>query len=467
MTPPALFIGASYPVVMAWIGAASPGRVIAAVGRAGALNTAGNIAGAILGGFLLVPLVGSLAAVQLLAGVALALSALALAAAERRRGPAVALAAATALFAVQPHGLDYTRLASGANVYFAAQSHYGQVIDHAESQDGGLTTVAESRDRGGARVVTMQTNGKFQGNDSHTGEMTAQVSFTLIPLLHTAAREAALVIGLGTGVSARVASDAGFAKVHVAELARDVVDLADRHFRGVNGGVLSRPGTTLHITDGRNLLALSPRRYDLVSMEVTSIWFAGAAALYNREFYEVARARLTERGVLQQWVQLHRLSRVDVLSILATARSVFPSVWLYFAPNQGVLVACAWDCRPSEATVGRLAATPMLAADLAFVGGVARLLDERLLGPAEVDRLIESSREWGLAPEDLVSTDDNLFLEYSTPRGNVRPYGPSLEDNLAFVGRLRPASAEAGTALSEGAVKALRARLAPPAPGPR
>ena len=465
LIPPSLFIGASYPVLIAWVEAASPGRVIAAVGRAGALNLTGNIAGAVLGAFVLVPLLGSLAAEQVVAAGALALSALALAAAERRRGPAVGLAAAAALFAVQPRGLDYTRLASGANVYFAARS-YGRVVDHAESQDGGLTTVAESEDSGGARVATMQANGVFQGADRRDREMAAQVSLTLIPLLHTPARGAALVIGLRTGVPARVASDAGFAELHVAELARDVVNLADRDFRTANGSVLSRSGTTVHVAGGRDLLALSRRRYDFVGTDGPEIWVAGAAAFYNREFYEMARSRLTEHGVLQQRVPLHDVSRADVLSIVATARSVFPSVWLYLAPNHGVLVACAWDCRVSEAAVARLAAARPLAADLAFVGGVARLLDERLLGPSEVNRLIESSREWGLGPEDLVSTDDNLLLEYSTPRANVRPYDLSLQDNLAFVGRLRPASATDETALSEPAMNALRARAAPGAEKP-
>ncbi len=39
----------------------------------------------------------------------------------------------------------------------------------------------------------------------------------------------------------------------------------------------------------------------------------------------------------------------------------------------------------------------------------------------------------------LVSTDDNLFLEYSTPRGNVRRFGESLRQNVAWLMRFRPA----------------------------
>ena len=410
MIPPAFFVGAAYPLVMAWVGAANPGREIAAVGRAGALNTAGNILGAILGGCVLIPLLGSLRSIQVIAVVALGLSALVLLAVEKHRSSwGLAVAMAAALFPLQPRSFDYTRLASGANIYFANQP-YGRVIDHAESLDGGLTTIAESSDPGGRRVLTMLTNGKFQGDDSAGRKAEAQVFSSLVPLLHGEERGPALIVGLGTGVSARVASDADQRRVHIAEHSRDVVDMVARYFGKANGNVLARPSTVSHVTDERNIFALDSRRYGFIGLEVSSIWFAGAARLYNREFYAIARAHLASRGVLEQRVQMHRLSHADLLSIVATARAEFSHVWLYFTPNQGVLVACDWDCRPSATSVRRLTAEPRLAADLDLVGGVAKLLDRRVLGPDEVDQFIAGAREYGLNPEQIVATDDNLLL---------------------------------------------------------
>jgi hypothetical protein len=130
---------------------------------------------------------------------------------------------------------------------------------------------------------------------------------------------------------------------------------------------------------------------------------------------------------------MHRLSKVDLLSILASARAEFPRLWLYFAPNQGVLVACAWDCRPGDASLQRMKSSPALAPDLEFTGGPAKLLEERVLGPDDIDRLLAGAKEAGLDESQLVSTDDNLLLEYSTPRANVRGYAPSLRENLAFL----------------------------------
>jgi hypothetical protein len=80
-----------------------------------------------------------------------------------------------------------------------------------------------------------------------------------------------------------------------------------------------------------------------------------------------------------------------------------------------------------------------------------------VLGPDDVDHFVGVAREFGPDPEQLVSTDDNLLLEYSTPRANVRPYEESLADNLQFVRRFAPRSAIAGTTLTAAQWDSLRA----------
>ncbi len=450
MVPVAVWIGILYPIALDCAGRNGRLGDMSAVGRGIALNTAGNVVGALAGGFVLLPRLGSLRTLQLLAAIVLFLGllpALRLSGWGRRMALAPA-ALVVALFLVQPASFDYTRLASGANVYFTGQQ-YGAVIDHAESLDGGLTTVAESTDPRGRRILTLLTNGKFQGDDGLDREMKAQYGFALVPLLHTEARHRALVIGFGVGGSARAISDAGFEQVDVADLSADIIALARRHFSSVNAGVLDRPGVHTYVSDGRNVLLLSRWTYDLISLEVSSIWFAGAASLYNREFYALAAHRLAPEGVLQQWLQLHRLSSADLVSVLGTVRTEFPFVWLYFVGNQGVIVACRHDCLPSEATLARLDARRSVQQPLALFGGSASaLLPSRLLTPDGVDRFLSAATEFGLDAGALVSTDDNLLLEYSTPRGNVRGYEESLHENVNLLRRFSPPSALDGTRLA-------------------
>jgi predicted membrane-bound spermidine synthase len=450
MIPPACFIGAAYPLAMDAVARARRSGVsaIQAISRGAAINTIGNVMGALLAGFVLLPRLGSLRSLHVLAAAAFGLAALAaLTSRQRRLRTSIPAAAAVALLAAaQPAHFDYARLASGANVYFA-RGWRGVVIDHAESLDGGLTSVGKSILPDGTPLHTLLTNGKFQGNDSLDGEMRAQFGFALYPLLHTAARERALVIGYGTGGSARAIHDAGFKDTHIVELSRDILDLGHRHFARANGEVLRQPGVRTTVSDGRNVLLLDRDRYDLISMEIASIWFAGAATLYSAEFYELARSRLTERGVLQQWVQLHHLSRADLVLILGTLRSRFSHVWLY-AAEQGVLVACEHDCAPTHDTLRQLNGRASLAFEFAVLGGdAARLLRDRLLTPEDVDRLLTSPEARALGGQ--VSTDDNLLLEYRTPRGNARDSAKSLTDNLTFLNTYATRDPLEGTRLRE------------------
>jgi predicted membrane-bound spermidine synthase len=431
MLPPALCIGASYPLFLETLSKSHAGTFGEVTGLGASLNTLGNVLGALAGTFLLLPHAGAMRTLCILGGTAAALALASLWLSSRDFRPALGLAAlaALSLVLVMPRSFDWDRLANGANVYFTPQP-WGHVIASAESADGGLTTVHEAW-RNGRRVRTLVTNGKFQGDDVLEGEMSAQVGFTLLPLLHTEHRDRAFIIGLGTGVSARIAQEAGFAHVEVAELSRDIADLASRYFANVNAGVLGRPNVELLVDDGRHALMTGRKRYDFVGIELTSIWFSGAGNLYNREFYSLVRSHLTEQGVLEQWVQLHRISQDDIASIMASMRGIFPRVWVYIAKNQGVIVACANQCSPRPETLEALRNRAEIDWSLRLLGGTPEaLLRWQVLDPNGVDRLLASRPA-------VVSTDENLWLEYSTPRGNVRDYAESIQENVEWLRHFR------------------------------
>lgn len=433
LLPPAAAIGFGYPIAMAALAETHPQhRAAPRLARAMAWNTAGNIAGAILGTFVLLPALGSLRSLHALAAASLLLGALALFARHRerptRKTVAFLFAPALLLLPLQPSAFDVAALASGSNVYFA-KTAWGHIIDWSESTDGGLTSVTIDGD-GNTGVHTLLTNGKFQGNDGH--EMAAQLAFSVVPLVHTTQRNRALIVGLGTGTSARILHEAGFAHAEVAELSADVLSMARRHFSRINHGVLEG-AVQAHVTDGRNFLLLSKDQYDLIGIELTSIWFAGAASLYNREFYQLVASRLAPGGLLQQWLQLHRLDHDDIRSVVGTLRETFPEVYLYFVGNQGVLIACGRDssgltnksCAPTDETRRVLFGNPALQDALGYFDhSPEKLAAARLLAPADIDPLVQGAR---------ISTDDNLFLEYHTPKGNVRTYDSSLADNVGWI----------------------------------
>lgn len=417
MLPPAFFVGMSYPAAMGvaadWLAVARfNGQAARGVGLASALNTLGNITGVLLAGFWWLPFYGSRDVLLGLAVTAVILAGLiAWADAKKMRRKAVIFWLPVGIIGASlvffPTKWNYTALSEGGNVYFFPQQ-WGEVIDHAESVEGGLTTVA----RNGQSHLTLLTNGKFQGNNAEGGEMVAQESFALIPLMHTAQRDHALIIGYGTGMTARVLREQGFDALDVVELSRDIVTMADKHFSNINANVSSDPKVTMHYTDGRNYLLTQTQKYDIVSLEISSIWFSGAANLYNREFYELANNRLSDFGVLQQWVQLHHMRPLDFLYVMGSVRSVFRYVWVYVSGGQGIIVAS----NNEVAVDNELAMNELLRGNTISNIKLSELPKAIVAKPPQVDAFL-ARFDPGL--NYFLSTDENLYLEYATPKGNA------------------------------------------------
>jgi spermidine synthase len=384
-----------------------------------------------------------------LAGVCtLAAAGLVLAYASRRVAQvaaASALALGAAIF-LAPRW-DRLQLTSGEQVYFHRTYVFPQTELRFFHEDtyGGITTVVENA-VGAARSRVLLTNGKFQGNDS--GEMAAQDGFALAPMMFARRWDDALVIGLGTARSAYVVATMGFANVGCAEIAPGIVQAARWEFAHVNGGVLDRPNIHTVLEDARNILLVDQRSYDLVSMELTSVWFAGATNLYSREFYQVARSRLRPGGVLQQWVQLHHIAVDDLATVLATMRDGFAYVSLFVLGKQGVVIGTHEPQLTQEAFFSRLAAHAPELGEHDAAATVQRLHASRLLSPADVDALIARR-------SPRLNTDKNRRLEYTTARYGFERHD-RYPENLAALAESasfapQPVASDARGALADAA----------------
>ena len=418
---PATLMGTTFPLVLRRV---RRSRVGADVGMITAANTVGSIVGSLLFGFVVLPLVGSQRSVLAIA-VSYAVASILVSrtrparAAKVSPGRMLGWGVAALLVAFLVPKWDLPRLTSGANVYFdEGMAPAGKIEKLHEDIHGGVTTIV--LDHEGHH--TMLTNGKFQGNDSE--EVRDNRGFAYLPAMYTPNRGNALVIGLGTGTTTGAVAAFGFKSIDVAELSPAITDYARTTFKGVNRDVLNDPRVHLLFEDGRNVLLLGTNKYDLITIEVTSIWFAGAANLYNREFYNLANARLTDTGVLQQWLQLHHTNRRTVATILATMRDAFPHMALFVTGHQGHMVASRSPLmvsREALETMGEIK-------EVAQVLGDERLVDYAkgiVLDETGIDRfLADTADELGLTKKSFISTDDNLLLEYETPRGNV----PSADD---------------------------------------
>lgn len=411
---PAVLIGAFYPLLLRQVGDGDK-RVGRAVGLVTAVNTAGAVIGSLSAGFLLLPALGSRGLVDLLAAAGALVAALCFRGAPKRQ--LIALVGAAAVL-VMP-AWNMTRMVSGENVYFAPSFlATGKLLSVAESVEAGFTTVLETPPGSGQLILT--SNGKFQGNN--TGEVVAQYRVAQLPLLLDHGFGHAVIVGVGTGSSMAMLASQPFESVEVVEMSHDIVDAARRFFRVPNGGILESDRLQLHYGDGRNHLLLTQTRYDLITIELTSIWIAGESDLYNKEFYGNVREHLSPRGVMQQWVQLHHMPRKEMAIVLASVKSQFPHVALFVGGGQGQILASMEPLELNYRYLNELSQRlrRQFASLLVPGGDLLTLYGELVLDETGVEKFIaqEAERD-GIPVEGLVSTDDNMFLEYGTPKGNA------------------------------------------------
>ncbi len=183
------------------------------------------------------------------------------------------------------------------------------------------------------------------------------------------------------------------------------------------------------------MLTDADARYDLITVGLTSIWFSGATNLYSKEFYEIARQHLAEDGVLQQWVQLHRIGPDEIASAIASVRSVFPYVSYWNYEGAGMVLAADHPLDLRETQGARLAAMLHQREGMAIDEAqdlMDRVIRGRLLSERGVDHMLQQMRP-------VINTDQNRHLEYATPR-----YSSSQRDwekyNVDFFKQWEPQS---------------------------
>jgi spermidine synthase len=409
---PATCMGLTFPLVLRW--AAAHHEVGRFVGKLTTVNTVGAVVGALGTGYVVLPLLGSEKSL-LFAALAFAGTA-ALTAVRKQFGyhqVPLLLAGMSVTVAFLTPRWDLLRLTAGTNVYFDFKKGAESLLHVREDVQGGVTTVTLRED-----VRTLYTNGKFQGNDGW--ELQAQRYFAHYPCLFVRSFDEVLVVGLGTGTTLGTFTAYPWKRIDVLEISPAIVQAAREHFPHTNRHSLDDPRVHLTIDDARNRLLVTDEKYSLIAMELSSVWFAGASSLYSSEFYRLIRNHLKDDGIYQQWVQLHHIYRPVFAATVNTLRREFEHVALFYGGGQGILVASKVPLQWSPSRSMHTQSDPAFADMLPSGRALTVLTDDILAMDEGLDRFIaDSAREAQMDLASFVSNDDNLFLEYETPRGNV------------------------------------------------
>ena len=114
-----------------------------------------------------------------------------------------------------------------------------------------------------------------------------------------------LVICFGMGTTFRSAMSWD-SEVYAAELVPSVRDSFGFFFSNANT-LLTRPNAHVNIDDGRRFLKRTGEKFDVITIDPPPpVESAGSGLLYTDEFYDAAKLRLSDDGILQQWYPLER-----------------------------------------------------------------------------------------------------------------------------------------------------------------
>jgi spermidine synthase len=426
---PTFLLGAVFPLV-ATTWAKRTSSVGRGIGTAYAANSVGTILGSLTGGLLILPLLGIHGSTFLAAGASLAAGGIfwlrrPLQSAKRNLLNIGGVVAVVAMVGVLVPKWDKTVMTSG--VFY----HTSWFTEHDNWQEAvrtrnllyykeGVDAVVCVTELDGDRILHI--NGKPDGSNGE--DLSTQILLVQIPmLLHPAPRKA-VVIGLGTGTtSGGAVAHESLQSLDVVEISEEVVE-ASQFFKDINRGVLDDPRTTLNVADARNFMLTAGDSYDVIVSEPSNPWISGVANMFTREFFELAKSRLADGGIMSQWIHCYNMAEEDLRGIIRTYQSVFANVTMWI-PARGDLILIGSE-KPHGLDYARVSAT----------------LGKEKIGPmmASIGRetFEKVASTFFLGNEDLkvfagdapLNTDDRPRLEFSAPR---YLYSMTTEKNLAGI----------------------------------
>lgn len=355
---PTLLLGAAFPAVLR-IAVPSDRRGQGA-GLVLAGNTLGGIAGTLVVAFVLLPRLGTVHALAVLAAAACAVGIAAVwrSGAPMTRAVAVALFGAVLILGWALPADHLARRLPGAKD--------GKLVFYDESR-GGTVAIVE-RGEGEQRFRRLYIQGVSNSGDAMPSLRYMRLQALLPLVVHAGEPRSALVIGYGTGITAGALSRyPGLERRVVAELLPGVLR-AGALFKG-SYDAAADPGLDRRLRDGRRELLTSQERYDLITLEPPPPSAAGVVNLYSQDFYELAATRLNPQGVVAQWLPLPTQNLDDTRALVASFIAVFPHATLWTTELHEMLLVGSLQPMPLDAAriAGRMA-DPRLRQALADVG---------------------------------------------------------------------------------------------------
>lgn len=421
---PTLLMGMAFPVAARVVVQSS--RVGRDVGRLYALNTIGAIIGSVAAGFLIVPWLGLTNGLLVLGAVDMALGVATLwRVPSASRHQLIFLPLAVLMLGAVYLGLPARRGLQPLTTVMDKQVFY---------EEGPLATVAVIENNAKDRTIYVDGVG-VAGTDAVV--QTDQKSLAHVPMMLLRNPTAALTVGFGSGgCSYSLLLQDLLKDVHCVEICQTVLDAApaldaaNHHFFGKKHPLAfaaQDPRYKVILDDARSYLHYTKQKYDFIATDCTDLRYKSNANLYDLEYFQACRQRLTEDGIVVVWMPLGGLSR-DVFKVaLRTFYKVFPDMGVFFMDNEPThyILLIGWQGKEKMKLDYALMAArlkqPAVRDDLAelYLDDPVKLLSCFITGGDALGKFLDGT---------VLNTEDHPVIEFESPKYGY--YDKPLIDNL-------------------------------------
>ncbi|WAS92885.1 hypothetical protein [Nannocystis punicea] len=347
------------------------------IGRVYGFNTFGAIAGAVLAGLVLMPLIGLQRVIVLGAAVDVALGlALVFGDARRAKNPAKIRSfgrlAAGSSFLTLAFGLFVVKIdpmVLSATVFRNGRTRLPEGFELLSYVDGRTASVSVIRLTDEREYRVIYTNGKPDASvvlnrypkdrdpelgPDFAGDEPNQVLVGLLPLMAKPEATDVALIGFGSGVTAHVLlGSPTLQRLDTIEIEREMVT-GSRNFYPANARAYDDPRNHFWFDDAKAYFAGAARQFDFIVSEPTNPWVSGVSSLFTVEFYREAKRYLKPGGILAQWLQGYELSDELLLTVLAALDQEFSDYQiLRVGSSDWVILSVA------DGELGRLSEQPL------------------------------------------------------------------------------------------------------------
>lgn len=404
---PTIIMGIIFPVVVQ----------LGSVGKLYASNTVGGVFGALITGFLLIPIIGTsnsiviIAAIYLIIGITIIFIS--------RVKKLIKSVFATMFLISIFIGLIFAKWEKSffaAGFYVDPQVYQGMTKDQLFKKlkktkilfeaDGVSAYVSVKKEED--ESISLQINGK---SDASTGsDMENQVLLGQIPMLLAPNPKKALVIGLGSGITLGSILSHPVESVDVVEIEQKVVEAA-KFFEQYNNNAPNDRRVKLIIADGRNYLLASGKKYDVISSEPSNPWLTGSAKLFTKEFFELMKKSINEDGVVIHWINMYAVDNESLKRVIKAFAEVFPEARGFgvVASNDFLLVGSNKEIKLDPTKLSDAFKKERIKKDLERIG----IDDEtEIMSRIYLDKKSLKKMTAGVPP----NLDNHPYIEFAAPK---------------------------------------------------